>query len=545
MVVARNSSGLPRKGSMRLGASAVVLVTLIALSACSSTDRLRVDGQKEMPNIVFIMADDLGWRDTGIYGSTFYETPHIDALAKRGMLFTNAYTANPTCSPTRASIMTGLWPSRIGFTAPNGADRRIRLKAEMKRRNRPSYRATTARSVTRLDLNYVTLAETLQAAGYRTGHFGKWHLGQQPYDPLHQGFDVDVPRYWGAGPARDYVAPWNFPSALDFYGNPGDHLEDRMAEEAVKFIIENKAQPFFLNYWSWSVHSRYDAKKALIEKYRSKIDPANPQRNPVMAAMIESLDDAVGTLMKSLEDEGLADNTIVVFFSDNGGNMYDRVDNVAPTNNWPLRGGKGTIYDGGTRSPLVFIWPEAVKGGTKSQDIVQSIDFYPTFLDMLNLETPEGLEFDGVSFLPALKGRHLDREAIFCHWPHNPPHTGAKSSTYVRKGDWKLIRFYYDGDKQPDDTYAHRYELYNLKYDPGELNNLANAQPGEVQKLDALIETFLINSETLAPRPNPYYDAATEALLPDIEALNTGSAYGIPVPKDPVYAPKPALKKPR
>jgi len=503
------------------------------------------DGQKKMPNIVFIMADDLGWRDTGIYGSTFYETPHIDALAKRGMLFSDAYAANPTCSPTRVSIMTGLWPSRVGFTAPNGADHEVRLEAKMNIQNQPSYRATTARGASRLKLEYVTLAETLQAAGYCTGHFGKWHMGSKPYDPLHQGFDVDVPSYWGAGPPRDYVAPWHFPVVSDFHGEPGEHLEDRMAEEAVKFIKDNKKKPFYLNYWAWSVHSRFDAKKALIEKYRLKIDPSNPQRNPVMAAMVESLDDAVGTLMETLEDEGLADNTIVVFFSDNGGNMYDRVDDVAPTSNWPLRGGKGTIYEGGTREPFIFIWPAGVKGGTQSEEIVQSSDFYPTFLDILNLKPPEGLTFDGVSFLPALKGGQLDREAIFCHWPHSPAHTGSVSSTYVRKGDWKLIRFYYDGDKQPDGTYAHRYELYNLKWDIGEQNNLARAQPERVKELDALIETFLIESETLLPLPNPVYNPAAEATRPDVEALNAGSAYGMPVPKDAVYIPKPVLKKPR
>ncbi len=452
------------------------------------------------PNVVFILADDLGWRDTAVFGSRFYETPNIDRLVRRGMMFTQAYAANPLCSPTRASIMTGLWPARIGFTAPAGHLAQEVFESSLQPKAAATQKALIAASATRLKHEYFTLAEAFKAAGYRTGHFGKWHLGREPYDPLHHGFDVDVPHWPGPGPAGSYVAPWKFPAALNFTGQPGEHIEDRMASEAVKFIRENKDRPFFLNYWCFSVHSPWDAKQALIEKYRAKADPNHPQRNPVYAAMIESMDDAVGKLVATLDELGLSDHTLIIFLSDNGGVHFAEVEGAAVTSNTPLRAGKATTYEGGTRVPCAVIWPRVVQPGSKSDAIIQSIDFYPTLLEMTGLKPQEGQRFDGISIVPALRGQPLGRDTIFCHFPHDPAVSDATPSTYVRKGDWKLIRFYCDNDDQTD-----RFELYNLKDDPGETNNLAANMPDRVKELNALIEGFLKESGAIVPAPNPAY----------------------------------------
>ncbi|MBM3335869.1 sulfatase-like hydrolase/transferase, partial [Candidatus Sumerlaeota bacterium] len=233
----------------------------------------RATGNARKPNVIFILADDLGWRDTSLYGSMFHETPNIERLAKRGMMFTQAYAANPLCSPTRASIQTGLWPARIGITAPACHLPEVKLEETVQEKAPPNRKVLICDSATRLKLEYRTLAKALKDAGYRTGHFGKWHLGREPYDPFHQGFDVDVPHWWGPGPAGSYVAPWKFPAELKFTGQPGEHIEDRMAREAARFLRENKDRPFYLNYWCFSVHGPWDARKELIEKYKAKARP--------------------------------------------------------------------------------------------------------------------------------------------------------------------------------------------------------------------------------------------------------------------------------
>ena len=477
------------------------------------------------PNLVFILCDDLGWRDTSLYGSKFYETPNIDRLSTRGMLFRNAYAAAPICSPTRASIMTGLYPARLGITQPSCHLPQLILEQTLQAKAVPTQKALQANSVTRLKQEYFTLAEALKEAGYATGHFGKWHLGMEPYDPLHQGFDVDVPHYWGPGPAGSYVGPWKFPEKLNFVGKPGEHLEDRMASEGVKFIRANanKDRPFYLNYWCFSVHEPWNAKEDLIAKYRAKADPSNPQHNPVYAAMVESLDTAVGRLVATLDETGIAGNTIVVFFSDNGGvawtpgnaarlraaggkkearsNMqHPGYDELPITSNSPLRGGKGTIYEGGTREPCFVIWPRVTTPGSRSEQMLSSVDFYPTVLDMLGLKPKPDLKLDGRSFASALRGKPIDRGAIFCHYPHYSPLIGSVPSSYVHQGDWKLIRFYADSAKQTD-----RVELYNLRDDIGETNDLAAKTPAKVRELSALMDRFLRDTHATIPKPNPNY----------------------------------------
>ena len=453
------------------------------------------------PNIVFILADDLGWRDTSLYGSEFCETPNIERLAKRGMMFTQAYAAAPLCSATRSSLMTGFYPARTGITAASGHLPDETFEATPLPGARPFQKAVGAQSASRLKLDYYTLAEALKDAGYRTGHFGKWHLGREPYDPLHQGFDVDIPHYWGPSPPA-YVAPWKLDHLT---GSAGEHIEDRMSSEAVRFIRDNKERPFFLNYWCFSVHGPWQAKPELVAKYRAKAKPGNAQRNPVYGAMVETLDNAVGALLRALDENGLADNTIVVFFSDNGGIDFVDVAGSPVTSNLPLRGSKATLYEGGTREPCIVRWPGKVKPGSKSDAVICSVDFYPTLLAMAGVEPKRRVPFDGKSFVPALEGKAFDRGPTFWHFPHYTPATGNTPCSAVRVGDWKLIRFWCEGQGQND-----RLELYNLSEDMGESKNLASRMPEKVRELAAVMERFIVQTGAVRPKPNPKYDRGAQ-----------------------------------
>ncbi len=462
----------------------------------------------ERPNVIFILADDLGWSDTTLFGTTqFYVTPNIERLARRGMLFRSAYSASPLCSPTRASILTGLNPARIGITSPDCHLAEVRLEPSVAQRGPATDKSLHCASASRLKTEYYTLAEALHDGGYATGHFGKWHLGAEPYDPLHQGFDVDVPQWHGPGPAGSYVAPWRFPAFKE--REAGEHIEDRMGDEAIAFMTQHKDQPFLLNYWQFSVHAPFDAKQSLIDKHRGRVDPNNPQRSPTYAAMVESLDDNIGKILDTLDQLQLADRTIIVFFSDNGGNMYDEIDGTTPTSNVPLRGGKATMFEGGTRVPCIVCWPGVVEGGSSSEVRIQSVDFYPTVLEMLGLTAQADQQFDGMSIVPALKAeagaaaRFAERPTFtfFPHAPQVPDYLPPAVS--VHQGDWKLIRIFHAGEEG-----RHRYELYNLRDDIGERNNLAASQLPRVGELDALIEHFLQECHAVVPRPNPDYDPA-------------------------------------
>jgi len=454
------------------------------------------------PNVVFILADDLGWSDTTLYGTTkFYETPNIDRLAQRGMTFANAYAANPLCSPTRASILTGLYPGRIGITTACGHVPEVQLEARLVAKAQPYQKALQVSSATRLKTEYYTLAEAFRDAGYATGHFGKWHLGAEPFSPLQQGFAVDVPHWSGPGPAGCYVAPWHFPQSLHFVGQPGEHLEDRMCQEAIKFLKENRGRPFFLNYWAFSVHAPFDAKKDWIAKYRAKADPNDEQRCPTYGAMVQSLDENVGRLLDTLDELKLTDNTIIVFFSDNGGNRYDRVDGIPVTSNAPLRDGKASNYEGGTRVPCVVVWPGKVKPGSRSDAFLSSVDWYPTLLEMTGVQPKQKVKFDGVSQAPALLGAGMPRDTLLTYFPHYVQVTGARPATSVRRGDWKLIRFFCDNPDQSD-----RFELYNLKDDCGETKNRAAEKPELVKELNSLIDDFHKDTGALIPAKNPAFD---------------------------------------
>ncbi|MBI5770356.1 MAG: sulfatase [Verrucomicrobia bacterium] len=483
----------------------VLLGTAAALAAAASRP----------PNLVFILADDLGWSDTTFdRPNAFYETPNIQRLAQRGLRFTQAYAANPLCSPTRASIQTGLYPARIGLTAPVAHTPQVILEKGHVKQAAPTAHVLVAQSVTRLDTSYPTLAKTLRAQGYRTGHFGKWHLGPEPYSPLQQGFEVDFPHWPGPGPAGSYVAPWKFPAALAVASTPGEHIEDRLATEAIKFMTAHQDEPFYLNYWAFSVHAPYDAKKDLVEKYRAKaaqLPPGAGQRNPVYGAMVQSLDENVGRLLDALDALKLTERTIIVFFSDNGGVHWVagteeasaawNVAGIPITSNAPLRGGKATTYEGGTREPCVVVWPGLTKPAAVTDTIIQSTDFFPTFAELLGLPVPATHRFDGRSFAPALRGAPHDRGPTFVHFPHNTPASGGLASTWVRVGDWKLIRFF-----SLNADLSDVFELYNLKDDLGETKNLAAQHPAKVAELNALITNFLRDTAAVVPPRNPAFN---------------------------------------
>jgi arylsulfatase A-like enzyme len=476
-----------------------LLTTLFFVSAlCTSMVAAK------QPNVVIILADDLGWSDTTLYGTTkYYQTPNVERLAKRGMTFTRAYSASPLCSPTRAALLTGLSPARTGITTPNCHLPQVVLEATTGKKAPADQKAIQPQPVTRLKPAYRTLAETLKDAGYATGHFGKWHLGSEPYSPLQQGFDVDLPHHSGPGPAGSFVAPWKFANFKE--RTPQEHIEDRMADEAVSWMEKNKDRPFYLNYWMFSVHAPFDAKRANIEKHRSRANPADPQHSPTYAAMVESMDDAIGTLLNALDRLQIADNTIIIFTSDNGGNMYNQVDDTTPTSNAPLRGGKATMFEGGTRVPGVIVWPSITAAGSRSDAMIQSEDYYPTLLAGLKLKPAEGQRFDGSSILPALQGEALPDKAIFQYFPHSPGVPDwLPPAVSVHLGDWKLIRIFHGGDKG-----AHRYLLFNLRDDLAEQNNLVTKEPHRVRAMDLLIEQFLSETKAVVPVPNPAFNPAT------------------------------------
>ena len=288
-----------------------------------------------------------------------------------------------------------------------------------------------------------------------------------------------------------------------------------MAKEAVAFIEKHQAEPFFLNYWMFSVHAPFDAKKDLIEKYRKSADAKDPQHSPTYAAMVESMDDAVGTLLDTLDRLKIADRTMIVFFSDNGGNMYNEVDGTTPTSNSPLRGGKATVFEGGIREPCVVCLPGVTAAGTRSDTVIQSSDFYPTILDLLGLKAQPGQRFDGISIAPALKGQALTRDAIFTYFPHDPGVPDwLPPSVVVHQGDWKLIRIFHGGERG-----AHRWKLFNLRDDLSETSDLASKDPERVKAMDALIEKFLADTHAVVPVPNPAFDS--EKYRPEDEGKQT------------------------
>ena len=470
--------------------------------------------QNQVQNVVFILADDLGWSDVSLYDKTdYYETPNLERLAARGVTFSRAYSSSPLCSPTRASIMTGQTNARNGHTAPQHHLDKVNLEAEVNGQASPGSKALGTSSINRLDTDLPTLSKLIKAEGYATAHFGKWHLGHEPYSPLEHGFDVDIPHWPGPGPAGSFVAPWKFPDFKAKY--PGEHLEDRMADEAIQWLRSlDKDEPFYMNYWQFSVHAPFDAKESLIKYYRTKTDLTDLQHSPTYAAMVHSLDQAVGRLLDELDRLGLSDNTAIVFLSDNGGNMYDAITETLPsgeefltypTNNRPLRGGKATVFEGGIRVPCIVSWPGITNPGSRNDALIQSTDFYTTILNLLDIPLPEDHEIDGLDITPALKGEDWERkEGMITYFPHQPKVPDwLPPSIAVHSGDWKLIRLFHQGEDQ-----EHDYKLYNLKWDIGEITNLADEYPEKVKELDRMIQEHIDDANAVVPQPNPGFDPA-------------------------------------
>ncbi len=443
---------------------------------------------RKPPNIVFIYIDDMGWRDVGFMGSKYYETPNIDKLASQSMVFTNAYANAPNCAPSRACLLSGLYSPRHGVYTVGTSSR-----GQSKRRKLIPVENTTV-----LDSEIITIAEAIRPAGYKSASIGKWHLGDDPqFGPIGQGFDVNVAGYSAGHPVKGYFVPYNNPKLPD--GPPGEYLTDRLTDEALKFIETNKDKPFFLYLPHYAVHTPLHAKQEMIDKYKKKAG-SNGQSNPIYAAMIESTDQGVGRIMNKLDELGLTDNTIVFFFSDNGG-----VKGI--TSNQPLRGGKGMLYEGGIREPMFVFWPGVVEQGTTCDTPVIGIDMYPTILEMTGAQKPPGKLLDGESIVPLLKGqKSLSRKAIFWHFPAylqgkaegaRDPYFRTRPAAAVRMGHFKLIEYFEDG----------ALELYNLKEDISERNNLAGIMPEKTAELHKLMLAW--RKAVNAPVPtelNPDYN---------------------------------------
>ncbi len=461
------------------------------------------------PNIIFILIDDMGWKDISCMGSEFYETPNIDRIASEGMLFTDAYASCPVCSPTRASVMSGKYPARVGVTQYIGGQDQGYLA-------RVPY-------TDHLPLEEKTIATVLKKGGYTTWHVGKWHLGAKEYWPEHQGFDVNIGGCHLGNPRNGYFSPWKIDNLSE--GKDGDYLTDRLGDEAVQLIENNDGTPFFLNMCFYSVHTPIQAKADKIAKYEAKaktmgLDKLKTfeegdffpcehrqdqhilrrlvQSDATYAAMIESLDENVGKILDSLDKKGIAENTIIVFTSDNGGLATAE---GSPTCNAPLAEGKGWMYEGGTREPLLIRWPMEIKTGSKCEVPVTTPDFYPTFLEAAGLPLMPEQHVDGESIMPLLKGESkLIREAIFWHYPHYGNQGGTPGCS-MRMGDYKLIRFF-ENDQ---------HELYNLCEDIREEHDLSVQMPELLAKMKQMLDDWSIEIGAKIPQRNSDFKPWSEA----------------------------------
>ncbi len=474
-----------------LVAAFISLASLVPLTAAEPTQR--------PPNIVFFLADDLGRQDLGTYGSTFYETPHLDRLAREGAKFTDAYAACPVCSPTRASIISGQWPQRTGITDYIGAPQPPDWKRNTK--------LLPAPYTDRLALESPTLAKALKAAGYATCFAGKWHLGPQGWWPENQGFDHNFGGIDKGGPygGKKYFSPYDNPRLPD--GPDGEHLPDRLATETAKFIAANKDRPFFAYFPFYSVHTPLMARPDLQKKYEEKRarlglsekwgrenprDVRLSQDHAVYAGMVEAMDLAVGKVLAQLDALGLRENTIVIFTSDNGGLSTSE---GWPTSNLPLRAGKGWMYEGGIREPLIVRWPGVTRPGSLIDTPVSSPDFFPTLHEAARAQPAVGQLLDGISLVPTLRGEATPERALFWHYPHYGNQGGAPAAA-IRRGPWKLIHWFEDD----------RVELFNLATDLSETTDLATREPTRVAALRAELNAWLHSVDARLPTANPAYN---------------------------------------
>jgi arylsulfatase A-like enzyme len=491
--------------TMKLNVSLILGLLFLASWSCTGPEK-----SKSGPNVIFILVDDLGWTDLGCYGSTFYETPNIDHLAGESMRFTSAYAACPVCSPTRASIMTGKYPARTGVT--DWIPGRQSYLAGL-----PCDKMLSREFKMEIELEEFTIAEAMKQAGYSTFFAGKWHLGEDSiYWPEHQGFDTNKGGWSVGSPKGGYFSPYENPRLKD--GPDGENLTDRLTDESIRFMEDHATEPFFLYLSFYTVHNPQQGKPELVEKYNKKIeseglDPATmettdrewikyapargryveriQQGHPTYAAMIETLDSNVGRLMQKVSELGLEENTLVIFMSDNGGLSTSE---GSPTSNLPLRGGKGWMYEGGIREPMMIKWPGSGSEGSLSDVPVISTDFYPTILEITGLEAIPGQHMDGVSIAPLLTGNgNLQERPLFWHYPHYS-NQGGKPGAAIRLRDFKLIEYFDPG----------WVELYNLAEDLGEKNNLAEKMPEKTEEMLQLLHSWQkeVGAEGMDPNPN-------------------------------------------
>lgn len=475
----------------KIGRFFFFLIFLGVFSACTR--------QSSPPNIILVVVDDLGAFDVGFMGSSYYETPNIDKLAAGGVVFTQAYAAAANCSPTRASIMTGKYPARLGITdwirpsvwrdGTENADSYV---------HDPGKKLLCPHYPLKLDTNEITIAELLQQVGYTTMHIGKWHLGGPGYLPENQGFDYNFagfdygqpPSYYA--PYTSYWAPGGIPAIMPL--SDDEYLTDREAIEAVRFIKEHKKDRFFLNLWHYAVHTPIEPKKNHLEYFESKVSESG-QNNPKYAAMIKSVDEALGKIIATLEAENLLENTLVIFYSDNGGhNGY--------TSNAPLRSGKGNPWEGGIREPLVMHWPAQIRAGTTFEGPVSSIDLLPTLCGIAGVDNSAMPEVDGIDVFPAVvNNSETGRQDLFWHFPHYRSYEDVRPFSIVRSANWKLIRFW-----------EGRVELYDLKKDPSETNNVAGENPEVLIQLESKLDKWLMDTGARIPRINAEF---VEDMHPD------------------------------
>lgn len=457
-------------------------IAIAGLLLLAGTPRLVAETAR--PNVILILADDLGWTDLACYGSDLHETPNLDQLAKDGMKFTQSYSACTVCSPTRAALLTGKYPARLHITdwIPGQMPDNPKLLV-------PDWTKF-------LSTKETTIAKTFQANGYTTASIGKWHLGGEDYYPEKHGFDINIAGTDKAAPPS-YLAPWKIPTLTE--GKDGDYLTDRLGEEAVKFIERSKDKPFFLYLAHFAVHTPIQGRADLVEKYKKKLKDGLNHTNSAYAAMLERLDATVGRVRDKLKDLNLDQRTIIVFTSDNGGR-------VPTTSNKPLRYGKASAYEGGVRVPLIVHWPGTTKPGGVSDSPTITMDLYPTIAEMASLKlSPADHGGDGENLVPVLRGAVKHRE-LFWHYPHHQHYQQGGTMPYgaIRSGDYKLIEFFND---------LH-VELYDIKNDIGEQRDLAQEKPKLVEQLQSRLHEWRKQVGAQMPIPNPKYDPAKPEYTP-------------------------------
>ena len=435
-------------------------------------------------NVIVVLVDDLGWMDLSCQGSDFYRTPNIDKLASTGMRFTDGYAACAVCSPTRAALMTGRYPARLGITDWIRAEFQLHVRQWPNVRDVPGFHDGGKALITPvnnllLPHSEITLAELVKPLGYRSAFIGKWHLGGKGHLPTDQGFDENYGG-WDYGQPPSYFDPYTLGQRLPMGiptlapRKPGEYLTDREGDEAVGFIRANKDKPFLLYLSHYAVHTPIQGKKDLVAEYRALRDKKG-QDDPVYAAMVHSVDDAMGRILETLDELDLSNHTLIIFTGDNGG--LDR--QGRPTENAPLRSGKGYAYEGGIRVPWIVRWPGVTRPGTVSKEPISSIDLLPTVAAALGTRPPVDRPIDGIDLRPAFDARFLPDRSLYWHFPHYRHDPGHDPYSIIRDGDWKLIKFYG----------PPKVELYNLAEDLGERNDLAESQPGRAGALEAkLIE---------------------------------------------------------